>query len=265
MVVVQCFGEEYIFCIDKVLGIIDLVLVFGLEMVWVCELMYWNMDNIVCIEWVNLVISCIKFQQVQLVCYVFDQYWWDLSVQVMIVGKLWDQLEECFLLVYNDLFVCYVSGKDILQSYVMVIVCQESVWNLKVCLLVGVSGLMQIMLGIVMYIVSMFSIFGYSGLLQLLDLEININIGISYLQYVYQQFGNNCIYVLVVYNVGLGWVCSWQGNSVGWIDVVVFVESILFLEICGYVKNVFFYDVYYCYFMGQQDKIFSDVEWCQCY
>lgn len=114
MVVVQCLGEEYMFKIDKVFVNVNSVLMQGLEMVCVWELMYWNLDNMVCSEWVNLVKSCSKFEQVQLVCYVFNQYWWDLSVQVMIVGKLWDYLEECFLLVYNDFFICYICGKDIL-------------------------------------------------------------------------------------------------------------------------------------------------------
>ncbi len=52
---------------------------------------------------------------------------------------------------------------------------------------------MQIMPGTATHTVSMFSIPGYSGPSQLLDPETNINIGTSYLQYVYQQFGNNRI------------------------------------------------------------------------
>ena len=39
---------------------------------------------------------------------------------------------------------------------------------------------------------------------QLLDPETNINIGTSYLQYVYQQFGNNRIYASAAYNAGPG-------------------------------------------------------------
>ncbi|MDR8320018.1 murein transglycosylase, partial [Acinetobacter baumannii] len=177
-----------------------------------------------------------------------DQHWWDLSVQATIAGKLWDQLEERFPLAYNDLFARYVSGKDIPQSYAMAIARQESAWNPKVRSPVGASGLMQIMPGTATHTVSMFSIPGYSGPSQLLDPETNINIGTSYLQYVYQQFGNNRIYASAAYNAGPGRVRSWQGNSAGRIDAVAFVESIPFSETRGYVKNVLSYDAYYRYF-----------------
>ncbi|GHK54435.1 hypothetical protein KPZU09_41710 [Klebsiella pneumoniae] len=176
-----------------------------------------------------------------------------------------DQLEERFPLAYNDLFARYVSGKDIPQSYAMAIARQESARNPKVRSPVGASGLMQIMPGTATHTVSMFSIPGYSGPSQLLDPETNINIGTSYLQYVYQQFGNNRIYASAAYNAGPGRVRTWQGNSAGRIDAVAFVESIPFSETRGYVKNVLSYDAYYRYFMGQQDKLFSDTEWRQRY
>lgn len=52
---------------------------------------------------------------------------------------------------------------------------------------------------------------GYSSHGQLLDPETNINIGTSYLQYVYQQFGNNRIFSSAAYNAGLdGCELAWQ-------------------------------------------------------
>ena len=76
----------------------------------------------------------------------------------------------------------------------------------------------------------MFSIPGYSSPSQLLDPETNINICTSYLQYVYQQFGNNRMYASAAYNAGPGRVRTWQGNSAGRIDAVAFIESIPFSE-----------------------------------
>ncbi len=265
MVAAQRLGEEYTFRIDKASGTIDPSLASGPEMARVRELMYWNMDNTARSEWANLVSSRTKSQQAQLARYAFDQHWWDLSVQATIAGKLWDQLEERFPLAYNDLFARYISGKDIPQSYAMAIARQESAWNPKVRSPVGASGLMQIMPGTATHTVSMFSIPGYSGPSQLLDPETNINIGTSYLQYVYQQFGNNRIYASAAYNAGPGRVRTWQGNSAGRIDAVAFVESIPFSETRGYVKNVLSYDAYYRYFMGKQDNLLSDAEWRQRY
>lgn len=120
---------------------------------------------------------------------------------------------------------------------------------------------MQIMPGTATHTVKMFNIHGYSSPSQLLDPDTNINIGTSYLQYVYQQFGNNRIFASAAYNAGPGRVRTWLGNSAGRIDAVAFVESIPFSETRGYVKNVLAYDAYYRYFMGQKDTLMSDAEW----
>ncbi|EFD1126032.1 murein transglycosylase [Escherichia coli] len=122
-------------------------------------------------------------------------------------------------------------------------------------------GLMQIMPGTATHTVKMFSIPGYSSPGQLLDPETNINIGTSYLQYVYQQFGNNRIFSSAAYNAGPGRVRTWLGNSAGRIDAVAFVESIPFSETRGYVKNVLAYDAYYRYFMGDKPTLMSATEW----
>ncbi|HDW0461394.1 TPA: murein transglycosylase [Enterobacter hormaechei subsp. xiangfangensis] len=261
MAAAQRLGEEYTLKIDKAPANANPALTQGPEMARVRELMYWNLDNTARSEWANLVTSRTTEEKAQLARYAFDNRWWDLSVQATIAGKLWDHLEERFPLAYQDLFDRYTSGKDIPQSYAMAIARQESAWNPKVRSPVGASGLMQIMPGTATHTVKMFNIPGYSSPSQLLDPETNINIGTSYLQYVYQQFGNNRIFASAAYNAGPGRVRTWLGNSAGRIDAVAFVESIPFSETRGYVKNVLAYDAYYRYFMGQKDTLMSDAEW----
>ncbi|AYU95811.1 TPA: murein transglycosylase [Enterobacter hormaechei subsp. xiangfangensis] len=261
MAAAQRLGEEYTLKIDKAPANANPALTQGPEMARVRELMYWNLDNTARSEWANLVTSRTTEEKAQLARYAFDNRWWDLSVQATIAGKLWDHLEERFPLAYKDLFDRYTSGKDIPQSYAMAIARQESAWNPKVRSPVGASGLMQIMPGTATHTVKMFNIPGYSTPSQLLDPETNINIGTSYLQYVYQQFGNNRIFASAAYNAGPGRVRTWLGNSAGRVDAVAFVESIPFSETRGYVKNVLAYDAYYRYFMGQKDTLMSDAEW----
>ncbi|MDX6038760.1 murein transglycosylase [Scandinavium lactucae] len=265
MVAAQRLGEDYSIRVEKPEGTVAPLLVNGPEMSRVRELMYWNQDNTARGEWANLVSSRSRNEQGQLAKYAFDQDWWDLSVQATIAGKLWDNLEERFPLAYKDLFVRYTSDKDISKSYAMAIARQESAWNPKVRSPVGATGLMQIMPGTATHTVKMFSIPGYSGPNQLLDPETNINIGTRYLQYVYQQFGNNRIYASAAYNAGPGRVRTWQGNSAGRIDAAAFVESIPFSETRGYVKNVLAYDAYYRYFMGDKTQLLTDDEWKQRY
>ncbi|WP_149865756.1 transglycosylase SLT domain-containing protein, partial [Salmonella enterica] len=64
----------------------------------------------------------------------------------------------------------------------------------------GASGLMQIRPGTATHTVKRFAIPDYRGPGQLLETETNINIGTSYWQYVYQQFGNNGIFATEAYN-----------------------------------------------------------------
>ena len=261
MVAAQRLGEPYPLRVEKAPGTISSTLTGGAEMARVRELMYWNQDNTARSEWANLGSSRSQTEQAQLARYAFDQRWWDLSVQATIAGKLWDNLQERFPLAYNDLFVRYTTGKDVPQSYAMAIARQESAWNPKVKSPVGASGLMQIMPGTATHTVKMFNLPGYSNPVQLLDPETNINIGTSYLQYVYQQFENNRIFASAAYNAGPGRVRTWLGNSAGRIDAVAFIESIPFSETRGYVKNVLAYDAYYRHFMGQKEDVLSSNEW----
>ncbi|MCS2165311.1 murein transglycosylase [Scandinavium manionii] len=265
MVAAQRLGEDYSIRVENPEGTVAPLLVNSPEMARVRELMYWNLDNTARSEWANLVSSRTRTEQGQLAKYAFDKDWWDLSVQATISGKLWDNLKERFPLAYKDLFVRYTGDKDISKSYAMAIARQESAWNPKVRSPVGATGLMQIMPGTATHTVKMFSIPGYNSASQLLDPETNINIGTHYLQYVYQQFGNNRIYASAAYNAGPGRVRTWQGNSAGRINAAAFVESIPFSETRGYVKNVLAYDAYYRYFMGEKPQILTDDEWKQRY
>ncbi|CCJ78083.1 murein transglycosylase [Cronobacter muytjensii] len=260
MAAAQRLGEDYPLRVDKA-PTVNAALFEGAEMARVRELMYWGLDNTARSEWANLVTSRSKQEQAALARYAFDRNWWDLSVQATIAGKLWDQLEERFPLAYKDLFARYVSDKAVPQSYAMAIARQESAWNPKVRSPVGASGLMQIMPGTATHTVKMFNLPGYSSSAQLLDPETNIQIGTSYLQYVYQMFDNNRIFASAAYNAGPGRVRTWLGNSAGRIDAVAFVESIPFSETRGYVKNVLAYDAYYRYFMGDKPVLMSDAEW----
>ncbi|WP_342322291.1 murein transglycosylase [Kosakonia sp. BYX6] len=262
MAAAQRLGENYQLKIDKASGSVDPTLIQGTEMARVRELMYWKLDNTARSEWANLVTSRSQQQQAQLARYAFDQHWWDLSVQATIAGKLWDQLEERFPLAYQDLYARYTSGKDITQSYAMAISRQESAWNPTARSPVGASGLMQLMPATAAHTVKMFNIPGYSSSSQLFDPETNITIGTSYLQYVYQQFGNNRIFSSAAYNAGPGRVRTWLNNSGGKLDAVAFIESIPFSETRSYVKNVLAYDAYYRFFLdGEKPVVLNDAEW----
>ncbi|WP_337262473.1 MULTISPECIES: murein transglycosylase [unclassified Serratia (in: enterobacteria)] len=236
-------------------------LVNGPEIARVRELMYWNMDNLARSEWSSFVASRSQPEQEALARYAFDQKWADLSVQATIVAKLWDHLEERFPMAWSQEFHRATEDKGITPSYAMAIARQESAWNPKAQSPVGATGLMQVMPRTAQHTVEMYSIPGYSSPSQLFDPKTNINIGTSYLESVYQQFGRNRILSSAAYNAGPSRVNTWLGNSDGRVDAVAFVESIPFSETRSYVKNVLAYDAFYRHFMHRPAKVLTDAEW----
>ncbi|MTD41102.1 murein transglycosylase [Erwinia sp. CPCC 100877] len=261
MVAAQRLGEDYQLRIDKAPPV-NSELVQGAEMARVRELMYWGLDNTARGEWAALVSSRTASEQAGLAHYALERGWWDLSVQATIAGKLWNHLEERFPLAWQSTFERYTRGKAITSSYAMAIARQESAWNPKARSPVGATGLMQLMPATASYTVKMNGIPGYSGSSQLLDPETNIQIGTSYLESVYQQFGNNRIFSSAAYNAGPGRVKTWRSNSGGRINAVAFIESIPFTETRGYVKNVLAYDAWYRHFMGDSAaQLMTDAEW----
>ncbi len=260
MVAAQRLGETYPLQIDQAASP-DAALTTGTEISRVRELMYWGMDNLARTEWSYLVASKNSGQQQQLARFAREQNWWDLSVQATITGKLWNSLQERFPLAYQEQFQRYGVGKALPISYAMAIARQESAWNPKAHSPVGAAGLMQVMPATAQHTVKSYSLPGYSNSSQLLDPETSIQIGMQYLESVYQQFGENRIFSSAAYNAGPSRVRTWLGNSAGRLDAVAFIETIPFSETRGYVKNVLAYDAYYRHLMSKPDKILSDAEW----
>jgi soluble lytic murein transglycosylase len=121
---------------------------------------------------------------------------------------------------------------------------------------------MQLMPATAQHTAEMFNIASYSNSSQLLDPQMNIQLGTSYLDYVYQSFGQNRILASAAYNAGPSRVTNWLKDSDGRIDAIAFVESIPFSETRGYVKNVLAYDVFYRSLMQQRPTtLLMDNEW----
>ncbi len=260
MAAAQRLGTDYKLRIDDAPKA-DNAVTEGPEMARIRELMYWNLDNLARGEWASLIRSKSLLQQQMLASYANSQDWWDLSVQATITAKMWDSLRERFPIAWQSYYQRYSVGKAIPTTFAMAISRQESAWNPKIQSPVGASGLMQVMPGTATHTVRMYEISGYSNASQLLDPEMNIQIGMQYLDYVYRQFDNNRILAAGAYNAGPGRINRWLGVSQSRLDPVAFIETIPFSETRNYVKNVLAYDAYYRYLLGSPDKLFSDSEW----
>lgn len=232
----------------------------------VIELKYWQQETSMLREWRSLVLSLPSQQQASLAYYALQQQWWDLSVQATIIGKLWNHLQLRFPLAYQELFRHNLAGKTLPLSYTLAIARQESAWNPRVRSPAGATGLMQLMPATARHTAKKFNIGNYRHFSQLQEPALNVEIGTQYLQFVYDQFGENRVLAAAAYNAGPSRVTGWLARSNGKLNVVAFIESIPFTETRGYVKNVLAYDAYYRHFMQQPAlDLFTSAEWQRAY
>src|SRR5690606_31626765 len=79
---------------------------------------------------------------------------------------------------------------------------------------------------------------------QILDPDLNIQLGTAYLSQVHRQFGHNRILATAAYNAGPKRVRQWLKNTQE-LDFDVWVESLPYDETRQYVQNVLTYAVIY--------------------
>lgn len=231
----------------------------------VVELRYWNKEEQARREWLQLLSQHSRSEQEELARYAFDHNWPDLTVQATISAKLWNHLEERFPVAYPELFKRAVEDKKISLGFAMAITRQESAWNSRASSPAGARGLMQLIPKTAKEIANKVGITDYKRTEQLFDPNMNIELGTSYLDYVYQMFDQNRILAAAAYNAGPHRVTNWLINSSGKINAVAFIESIPFTETRSYVKNVLSYNVFYDHFMSKSNKVLTDKEWQQIY
>ena len=122
---------------------------------------------------------------------------------------------------------------------ILALIRQESAFNPKAVSSAGATGLMQLMPATAKR-------FKKDLKLKLLNRsELNIKIGISYLDYLIKKYNGNLIYFLAGYNAGENRVKQWSREIFNTKDPLITIEMIPFSETRNYVKlvyrNLFFY------------------------
>lgn len=108
---------------------------------------------------------------------------------------------------------------------------------------VGASGLMQLMPATAKETARRFGI-PLSSPQQVLNPNVNIQLGAAYLSQIYAQFNGNRVLASAAYNAGPGRVRQWLRDA-GHLSFDVWVENIPFDETRQYVQNVLTYSVIY--------------------
>lgn len=129
---------------------------------------------------------------------------------------------------------------------------QESAFMPSVRSKAGAVGLMQVMPTTAEYIARKAG-FDYSSSEELINPEVNIRFGTSYLRQMLDKHAGNPILATAAYNAGPGAVKRWLPETDA-LPADVWVESIPYKETRGYVKNVLAFNMIYATRLGQSER-----------
>lgn len=194
-------------------------------------------------EWLHTVRHAPREQALAMADYADHQQWHALLVQTTIVGGLWDALEWRFPQAYADQFLHWgrLSGVD--PYLLMAIARRESAYNPEALSPAGARGLMQLMPGTAAQVSKEIGL-SDPGPYGVLDPEVNIRLGSTYLRDKLMRYGGNRLAATAAYNAGPSRVDRWlEEQGVEAFDL--FVERIPYRETRDYVQAVLAYRVIY--------------------
>lgn len=220
------------------------------------ELRYWDNLSEAIAEWRYFLQDKNNSKQYAAIArYAYLRGWGEHSIQATIIGKLWNNWQERFPIVYRKLFHKFTQDKAISLSFALAIARQESALDPTVQSPSGAKGLMQLMPATAKDSAKKVALKEYKNATQLYDPLINIQLGSYYLDYVYQLFNKNRILASAAYNAGPNRLNRWLQEIADDLDAVAFIESIPFTETRNYVKNVLVYDYIYQLILNQKPSV----------
>lgn len=198
-------------------------------------------DGLANSEWLHAVQTGTPQQARALADYAAHQQWHARLVQTTIAGEMWDALEWRFPPAYRDSFMQWGSQTGVDPFLLMAITRRESAYNPVALSPAGARGLMQLMPGTAAQVSRQLGL-NDPGPYGVLEPELNIRLGSTYLRDKLNRYQGNRLAATAAYNAGPGRVDQWLGsNSMESFDL--FVESIPFRETRDYVQAVLSYRV----------------------
>lgn len=173
----------------------------------------------------------------------YDMEWYFPAIRTISQAQYWDDLEIRFPMAHRDKLIQASRTREIHPSWAFAITRQESAFMTDARSHVGASGLMQLMPATAKETAKRYGI-ALTSPQQVLNPNVNIELGTAYLSQIYGQFKGNRVLASAAYNAGPGRVRQWLRNAEH-LPFDVWVENIPFDETRQYVQNVLTYSVIY--------------------
>jgi soluble lytic murein transglycosylase len=173
----------------------------------------------------------------------YEREWYFPAIRTISQAQYWDDLDIRFPMPYRPTLEREAGKRNLHSSWVFAITRQESAFMADAKSHVGASGLMQLMPATAKETAQRYGI-ALSSPNQVLNPQVNIQLGTAYLSQVYNQFKGNRVLASAAYNAGPGNVRKWLRGAEH-LPFDVWVETIPFDETRQYVQNVLSYSVIY--------------------
>lgn len=173
----------------------------------------------------------------------YEMEWYFPAIRTISQAKYWDDLDIRFPMAHRSSLINAAKSRELHPSWVFAITRQESAFMADARSHVGATGLMQLMPATAKETAKRFGI-PLSSPRQVLNPNVNIQLGAAYLSQIYGQFNGNRVLASAAYNAGPGRVRQWLKNAEH-LPFDVWVENIPFDETRQYVQNVLTYSVIY--------------------
>lgn len=173
----------------------------------------------------------------------YELEWYFPAIRTISQAKYWDDLDIRFPMAHRGSLVRAAKARDLHPSWVFAVTRQESAFMADARSHVGATGLMQLMPATARETAKRFRI-PLSSTQQLLNPNVNVELGAAYLSQIYAQFNGNRVLASAAYNAGPGRVRQWMRDAQH-LSFDVWVENIPFDETRQYVQNVLAYSVIY--------------------
>lgn len=194
-------------------------------------------------EWYHVSRLFSRDEQVAQARLAFEMGWYFPAIRTISQAKYWDDLDIRFPMAHRSSLINAAKAREIHPSWAFAITRQESAFMADARSHVGATGLMQLMPATAKETARRFDI-PLSSPQQLLNPNVNIQLGTAYLSQIYGQFKGNRVLASAAYNAGPGRVRQWLKNA-DHLPFDVWVENIPFDETRQYVQNVLTYSVIY--------------------
>ncbi|MEW5755973.1 MAG: transglycosylase SLT domain-containing protein [Pseudomonadota bacterium] len=183
--------------------------------------------------------------------------WHDRAIFTLANTPYTDDLSLRFPIVHQQQILKETQKNNLNPSWVLALIRQESAFMPDARSQVGALGLMQIMPKTGKEIGKRLAV-PLKNPRALLDADLNIKFGISYLKSNLKNFNNNHILATAAYNAGSGRVNKWLPKTAP-MEPDQWIEAITFQETRDYVQNIMAYSVIYDYRLGLPKKSFREL------